>query len=98
MASFLATLNKSFLKSILFFSKTDQFDLVEDANFNAPVPLASVAADGPTLLSGALPTTTTTLPLESEEEVKKPVIELRNYFPENWLFSLENMTDTINTR
>ena len=82
-----------------FYSKTDQFDLAEDANFNAPVPLASVAADGPTLLSGALPTTTTTtLPLESEEEVKKPVIELRNYFPENWLFSLENMTGTSNTR
>ena len=51
-----------------------------------------MAADGPTLLSGALPSP------ESEEEVKKPVIELRNYFPENWLFSLENMTDTINTR
>ena len=30
---------------------------------------------------------------EPKEQIDKPLLELRTFFPENWLFSLENMTN-----
>ena len=56
--------------------------------FAAPVPEAEpVIAEDIQIMESARP-----LSAEPDGTVAKPQLELRNYFPENWLFSIENIS------
>ena len=91
-------------KYYYLFPWTAQFSLAESSYGAAAPPqvAASLAesghddADGPTL---NMKVGVASAPiLDNQEILKKPAVELRNYFPETWLFSLENIASASYAR
>ena len=61
------------------------------SSFAAPQAEAAIAEDGVDFLSRPLSAETEG---QLDESLTKPNVDLRNFFPENWLFSLETISSS----